>query len=192
MILFNYLWYTCKFNERQPIIGDPFVLVHDYDILNSDGQPIKGEAWHLSEEKSDSSKSDIDSDKLDQNLITQQVNQQIKNSPLNASQIPLPPHTTMQHPIFLQPTMTTTATNTSTTTATPATISAAYQKALNHQAPSGWGGAVEEVVEKEEEEEAVEEPLNRMLPQSMTSNQWENSKKYSLATEHEQMTSQKK
>ena len=50
--------------------------------------------------------------------------------------------------------------------------------------------AVEEVeVEVEEGAEEEEEPLNRMSPQPMTSNQWENSLKYSLATEHAQTTS---
>ena len=82
----------------------------------------------------------MDSNESDQNPITQQVNQQIRNSPLNASQHPLPPHAATQHPTFLQPAMTTTATSTLTTTATPATISATYQKALNCQPPSRGGG----------------------------------------------------
>ena len=140
MVLFNHIWYICKFDENQPILENPFLSVHDYDILNFDGQPIEGKAWHLSEEESDSTKSDTDLEELDQNLITQQVNQRIRNSSLNASQLPLPPQTTTQHPIFLQPTTASTATTTSTTTATPATISATYQKALNRQPPNGGGG----------------------------------------------------
>ena len=105
VILFNHVWYTCRFDEGQPVIGDPFVSAHDYDILDSEGQPIEGEARHLSEE-SDSSESETetDSDESDQDPITQQVNQQIRNSPLNASQKPLPPHTATQHPTLLQPT----------------------------------------------------------------------------------------
>ena len=110
MILFNHMWYTCKFNEGQPIIGDPFVSVHDYDILDSDGQPIEGEARHLSEEETSSSESDTESDESDQDPITQQINQQIRNSPLNALQKPLLPHTAIQLPTSLQPTMTTTTT----------------------------------------------------------------------------------
>ena len=141
VILFNHVWYICKFDKGQPVIGNPFVSVHDYDILGSDEQPIEGEAQHLSEEESSSSESDTESDELEQDPITQQVNQQIRNSPLNASQKPLPPHTATQHPTILQLAMTTTTTtSTSTTTATPATISAAYQKALNGQPPSGGGG----------------------------------------------------
>ena len=62
VVLFNHVWYTCKFNENQPILGDPFLSVHDFDILDSNGQPIEGGVQHLLEEESDSSESDTESE----------------------------------------------------------------------------------------------------------------------------------